>query len=479
MLGLNDVAFLGSFSAGGAYDPDAQAYITAVETADGQALEPAVRTAINDFVVGCKVDGIWNALKASCIMAGARKKEGSFIDLKTGTQILTNNGFLDADYNRKTGLRGNKSTKYLNGGRFSNSDPQNNVHISVYASAPPSTAFVDALIGTDDGPGNLQIIQLQESLQFKSRDAGTNTPSSSSASLSGLIGCSRSSSSDYTFRARGGVIAGTFSSTSAAPGSQSVMVFQRGTSQPFPTDARLAFYSIGEALDLALLDARVTTLINAIAAAIPFNFLDPANLGQPVGGGYFGGLISHTADGNPTHALIVAPAATGATGTGYTLTTSLEWKTTNTSTAGTTSLFDGVANTAAMVAAGIANHPAAQFCTGLTIGGFNDWYLPTQLEHDIVYFNLKPTTTSNSTATGINAYAVPPRTANFTVGNPAQTTVTAFQTGGAEAFAAVNHWASNEASALNGRRFTYSSGVLGQVAKTTLHPVRAFRRIAL
>jgi hypothetical protein len=35
------------------------------------------------------------------------------------------------------------------------------------------------------------------------------------------------------------------------------------------TDARLAFYSIGEALDLALLDARVTDLINAFAAAIP------------------------------------------------------------------------------------------------------------------------------------------------------------------------------------------------------------------
>jgi hypothetical protein len=33
--------------------------------------------------------------------------------------------------------------------------------------------------------------------------------------------------------------------------------------------ARLAFYSIGESLDLALLDARVTDLINAFAAAIP------------------------------------------------------------------------------------------------------------------------------------------------------------------------------------------------------------------
>jgi hypothetical protein len=34
-------------------------------------------------------------------------------------------------------------------------------------------------------------------------------------------------------------------------------------------NARLAFYSIGESLNLALLDARVTDLINAFAAAIP------------------------------------------------------------------------------------------------------------------------------------------------------------------------------------------------------------------
>jgi hypothetical protein len=45
------------------------------------------------------------------------------------------------------------------------------------------------------------------------------------------------------------------------------MVFGRGTADY--TAARLAFYSIGESLDLALLDARVTDLINAFAAAIP------------------------------------------------------------------------------------------------------------------------------------------------------------------------------------------------------------------
>jgi hypothetical protein len=88
----------------------------------------------------------------------------------------------------------------------------------------------------------------------------------------------------------------------------------------------------------------------------------PAVIGEPFGGGFFAGYISHTADGNPTHALIVAPGATGATGGGYTLTTNLAWKTATTTTSGTTSAFDGAANTAAMVTAGIADHPAAEFC---------------------------------------------------------------------------------------------------------------------
>jgi len=51
----------------------------------------------------------------------------------------------------------------------------------------------------------------------------------------------------------------------------------------------------------------------------------PVPIGSELGGGYFAGYISHTADGNPTHALIVAPRATGATGSSYTLTTNLAW----------------------------------------------------------------------------------------------------------------------------------------------------------
>jgi hypothetical protein len=45
-------------------------------------------------------------------------------------------------------------------------------------------------------------------------------------------------------------------------------VNNNGTIQ-VPTNARLAFYSIGESLNLTQLDTRVTALINAFGAAIP------------------------------------------------------------------------------------------------------------------------------------------------------------------------------------------------------------------
>jgi len=202
--------------------------------------------------------------------------------------------------------------------------------------------------------------------------------------------------------------------------------------------------------------------------------LDGVPVGTPYGGGYIAGFISHTADGNPTHALIVAPRATGATG-------SSQWKTTATTTAGTGSSFDGAANTAAMVTAGIDDHPAAQFCVNLSIGGFTDWYLPARYELDIAYFNLKPSTDANSTSLGTNIYAVPQRNINWTTTYPAQTALTAFNTT-AEAFVADNHWSSSENTgfAIYGWFVNFFSGFQGDFRlKTNGLRVRAFRRIAL
>jgi len=84
-----------------------------------------------------------------------------------------------------------------------------------------------------------------------------------------LFGASRSSSSNYALRGSG--INETITSASNPPSSGNMFVFARNFdgSPNLYSDARLAFYSIGESLTLSLLEARVSTLINAFAAAIP------------------------------------------------------------------------------------------------------------------------------------------------------------------------------------------------------------------
>jgi hypothetical protein len=217
----------------------------------------------------------------------------------------------------------------------------------------------------------------------------------------------------------------------------------------------------------------------------------PAVIGEPFGGGYFAGYISHTANGNPTHALIVAPRETGATGTGYTLTTNLKWADetvdvpANSTLIGASSAFDGKVNTDLMMSL-IADEtysagafPAAQFCADLSIGGFTDWYLPARWELDIAYFNLKPSAATNSTSWGTNDYSVPKRTANYTLTYPQQTYVTAFNTT-TEAFVADTHWSSTEGNAVNAWRFSLVGGIqLSSFTKTNNYRVRAFRKLAL
>jgi hypothetical protein len=92
-------------------DPDAYNYIKAVETADGQALEPTTRKAYDKFIRSCKQDGMLDLIKACCILAGARTLNGALVPLK-GT-APTNFNFVGSDYNRKTGLKGDGSNKYL------------------------------------------------------------------------------------------------------------------------------------------------------------------------------------------------------------------------------------------------------------------------------------------------------------------------------------------------------------------------------
>ena len=190
----------------------------------------------------------------------------------------------------------------------------------------------------------------------------------------------------------------------------------------------------------------------------------PSGIGAAYEGGFYAGKI---VQGGTTYYLIVAPKSSGEN-------SSRQWKTSTTSTSGTSSVIDGPTNSANM---NNATHPAAQFCEGLTIGGFSDWYMPAKNELEVCYYNLKPTTTANSTSSGANTNAVPSRGTNYASGTPARTTVTAFQSGGAEAFAADNYWSSTEFDATNAWNQNFTNGFQNANVKTNSYYVRAVRRV--
>jgi len=215
--------------------------------------------AYDAFIRGCKSDGTWTAIKASCIMAGWDGLAGALTPL-VGT-APTNNNFVAGDYDRETGLVGDGSTKYLNSNRSNDADPQDSNHNSLYITSWSSAVAMGAGLN-NTGANNINLGS------FRCRSASAY--SFDVPIFPGFIAFSRSSSSNFTGRVDKTNLEYVSPSQTSFP--RNILIFARNTAAEAPngqSDARLAFYSIGESLDLALLDFRVTDLITAIGAAIP------------------------------------------------------------------------------------------------------------------------------------------------------------------------------------------------------------------
>jgi hypothetical protein len=244
-------------------DADVVAYVLAVEAADGQRLEDGVISAYESFIVGCKTDSIWSALKASCILAGARTLSGALVPL-VGT-APTNANFVSGDYNRKTGLLGNGSTKYLNSNRNNNADPQNSKHLAGYISA--NSTVIGNLLSSNTGTGSSLLLEIPSSTQTRCIINGSNTTGINRSIATGFVGASRPNGTQMITRQSGSSITHTYSS--ATPLNSTIGVYTRGGSVAGVSNGRYSFYSIGEHLDLAALDTRISALMTALAAAIP------------------------------------------------------------------------------------------------------------------------------------------------------------------------------------------------------------------
>lgn len=257
-------------------DPDAIDYLERVKAADGgAAVEVGVAMAVDQFIKGCKSDSagyagdptrtVWDALKASCILCGARTISGALVPL-AGTAPTGYGDWASGDYDRSSGLKGNGSTKYLDSNRANDADGQDDNHNAVYVTNLPTA--VGAYIGAGFADTGTNVIGDSSvttySVYIRSRNSSAD--SHGTTNTGGLLAASRSSASQYTGRISG--TSQAFSRSSQSPHSANVYVFARNGSVQSRSNARLAFYSIGSSLDLALLDNRVSTLVAAIAAAL-------------------------------------------------------------------------------------------------------------------------------------------------------------------------------------------------------------------
>jgi hypothetical protein len=236
-------------------DSDAITYIAAVETADGQSLEAAVQYAYEDFILGCKADSIWTAIKASCILAGARTLSGALAPLVGAAP--TNNNFVSGDYDR-AGLLGNATTKRLNTNRHSTADPQDNMHMSVYLKTIAGNYHLAATEISANGVSQLIDSRVRNrSVSINGSVVGLTAPQ--------FLGATRNSSANFTHRRF--ATNTTYATASQTSVNSNYFVFS-GSATTSRSSSRIAFYSIGESLDLALLNARVSTLMTDLAAAI-------------------------------------------------------------------------------------------------------------------------------------------------------------------------------------------------------------------
>lgn len=172
------------------------------------------------------------------------------------------------------------------------------------------------------------------------------------------------------------------------------------------------------------------------------NLMEIPAVGLPFDGGFFAGeILLH----GERYALVVAPKAEGEK-------LNVEYKSKDRSTTdGTSSDDDGLANSETI---NDANHPAAQFCRSLRIGGHDDWYQPSRDELIRIWMALGPNR---------------------------KNTPELFRAGGAEAFQPNWYWSSTEHASYSSGAWVvdFSGGGQGYDGKDGDCGVRAVRRLKI
>lgn len=260
----------------GGLDPDALDWILRVESEDGGTLDESIQGAMNELVLSLKAAAAplggtnWDAVVDGCLLifAGPVTLAGILEPVSAAMGYPTNTNLVSGDYNRKLGLTGSASGKYITLPDLTGGPTIDDHAMAAWVENLGTAATARTMLVSGTGAGTTGI--------RKSGTPGTATINSAntisadttgiSESTYGFYGLSRTNSANFVSRVAGASATRTRVSASFSP--DLCRVFLRSDNiQGFTGRLKAAFF--GKSVDLEALEASLTAYFNAIDAAIP------------------------------------------------------------------------------------------------------------------------------------------------------------------------------------------------------------------
>ena len=262
-----------------AFSAEATSYFSRLDTA-GDTTYVDYKQPLANYIDSLVTLGgaYWDTMLSSTSFVGVGI-QGVTVPLRDGMTVPTNLNFVAGDLNQSTGLKGDGSTKYVNTGLSSSVMSLNDTSISVYQTTA-STTDTNWLLGN----AQFSALRSNGNMYVNGPAAFIGAPVSPS-----LYGGSRASSTNIDTRVNG--TTSNVANTSSSIGTADYLVFGYSSAS---SDARLATYHVGPALDLATLEGLQATLLSEVSAAKAFI----------AAASYFSRLV---AAGDTTHVAYKAP----------------------------------------------------------------------------------------------------------------------------------------------------------------------------
>lgn len=260
-LGATEVslAYLGATQVytSSAFSAEAQDYFDRLDTA-GDTTYVDYKQPLANYIDSLVTLGgaYWDTMLSATSFVGVGI-QGITVPLRDGMTVPTQNNFVAADLNQLTGLKGNLSSKWIDTNIGGQTPDQDDNSISTYATEV--NTYNNHYLSTGGALGATHIYPISSTsliCRISGAGAGVN------ATPLHFAGATRSAASVMNIRANGTDFSNT--STSVQQLTDNFNVFGRPNANR--TDARLATYHIGPALDLATLEGLQDTLLSEIAA---------------------------------------------------------------------------------------------------------------------------------------------------------------------------------------------------------------------